>query len=160
MTSPSLRKPPITVRSTLRSRCASSLLKKGTVPLQRVCFPPQIDTADRDCPLFQQAARALARQAVVGLVFACAAWPAWSAEDDATRARPREMISSASTPLVVDDDSAIPESPPEADAAREPVSKPLRKRIRRIGDEPARTAPAVSDLARPQPARKSGRTRI
>src|SRR5258708_4928138 len=32
-----------------------SLLKKGTVPFQRVFFPQQIDTAQRDYPLFQQA---------------------------------------------------------------------------------------------------------
>src|SRR5260221_14185124 len=37
----------------------SRLLKKGTVPFQRVIFPQQIDTAKRDCPLFQRAARIL-----------------------------------------------------------------------------------------------------
>src|SRR5258708_16788264 len=39
-------------------RCHSGLLKKGTVPFQRVIFPQQIGTAKRDCPLFQRAVTA------------------------------------------------------------------------------------------------------
>src|SRR5579863_9988860 len=38
-----------------------SLLKKGTVPFQRMSFPRQIGIAERDCPLFQRTTSALER---------------------------------------------------------------------------------------------------
>src|SRR5579872_4883739 len=40
-----------------RTENASSVLKKGTVPLQGVVFPWYIGMAHRDCPLFQRAAK-------------------------------------------------------------------------------------------------------
>ena len=109
--------------------------------------------------LRSKCASAIVRQAALGVVFALAAWPVWSAERDAPASRARAVASQASTPVVAQE-PAITETALEADAPRRPGSTPVRKRIRKADDEPGRAEAVANDLTKLQPARKSGRRSI
>src|SRR5579863_5557849 len=159
MTSPSLRKHPITQRSMLRSKCASRLLKKGTVPFRRMTFARQIDNAERDCPLFQRAASAsgplrkggrggslanwlaapvsspavilpLRSLAALCVVYAIAAGPVWGAEGDATNRQTRQAAESDSTIAASEGENILDETEVlEAPPAIAPPRKPASKPV-------------------------------
>jgi hypothetical protein len=91
---------------------------------------------------------------------AVAAGPAWSAERDALPGRARTVVSDASTPVVADDPAALAEPPEQVAAPPVPDSNPVRRRIRNSAIEARQAEAVVTDLTRPQPARKSGRRSI